>query len=94
MKAINNNLLVIVPETPSERKTDSGLFLTSPESESKIIKGVVFHAGDVPLLTGGYRSIDIKAGQQVWFPAFKASQIKHDGTTYHVISEDAVLAVE
>ena len=86
-------MLVIVPEAPSERTTASGIVLTAPDTESTIISGEVFDTGVVPLADGTFRDMRVRRGDKVWFPMFKASKIKHEGVTYHVITEDAILAV-
>ncbi|MCL5290053.1 MAG: co-chaperone GroES [Bacillota bacterium] len=84
---------VVVKATPQEEKTKSGIVLPDTAKE-KPQQGEVVAVGPGRLLDNGQRAtIDLKAGDKVFFSKYAGNEVKIDEEEYLILREMDVLAV-
>jgi chaperonin GroES len=84
---------VIVRRTEEEKTTASGLIIPDSASE-KPSQGVVLAVGKGKITDNGTLiKVDIKVGDTVVFGQYTGTEIKSDGETLLVMSEDDIVAV-
>jgi chaperonin GroES len=84
---------VIVRRTEEEKTTASGLIIPDSASE-KPSQGVVLAVGKGKITENGTLiKLDIEVGDTVVFGQYAGTEIKSDGETLLVMSEDDIVAV-
>ena len=84
---------VVVKALPQEEKTKSGIVLPDTAKE-KPQQGEVIAVGPGRLLENGQRAtIDVKAGDKVFFSKYAGNEVKIDEQEYLILREMDILAV-
>jgi len=85
---------ILVKRDDPQTKTDSGIFL--PESsKEKPKQGKVIALGDGPLNKekGTRMPFTVKKGDTVIFTTYSGTEVKIDGDTYLIMTEEDILGV-
>ncbi|MGE0432638.1 MAG: co-chaperone GroES [Planctomycetota bacterium] len=84
---------ILVKRTEAETTTAGGIVLPDSAKE-KPREGKVVSLGDGKRLKNGSRqAFQVKAGDRVIFTSYAGSEIKVDGETLLVMTEDDILAI-
>ena len=84
---------ILVKPAPKEEKTASGLFISSGAQE-KPQRGEVVAVGAGKLNDKGERvTLDIKAGDQVFYGKFGGTEVKVDGEDLLLLRADDIYAI-
>ncbi|HIM58107.1 MAG TPA: co-chaperone GroES [Gammaproteobacteria bacterium] len=84
---------VIVRRTEEEKTTASGLIIPDSATE-KPLEGKILAVGNGRINDNGdVLSLDVKVGDRVLFGQYAGTEIKVDGETLLVMSEDDIVAV-
>ena len=84
---------VLVKRLPEEEKTESGIIIPDTAKEKPQL-GVVVAAGPGKLLKNGkVLPLEVKKGDQVFFPKYAGSEIKLKGEEHLILHEDDLLGV-
>lgn len=84
----------VVIKAVTEEVTKSGIVLPDTLSKEKPEKGTVIAIGDGKLLDNGQKStMSVKAGDQVMFKKYSATEVKVDGEEYLIVREGDIIAI-
>lgn len=84
---------ILVSVVKPEEKTQSGLYIPVTIDE-KIVSGKVLAVGSGYLTdSGSIVPLEVKAGDSIMFNKQMSVEVKHDGTTMHLLREEHVLSV-
>ncbi len=85
---------IIVKRNEAQTKTDSGIFLPeSAKDKPKQGKIVALGSGILNKDTGKYMPFSVKKGDTVLFTTYSGTEIKIDGETFLIMTEEDVLGV-
>jgi chaperonin GroES len=84
---------IVIKRQEAPEKTKSGLFIPTSSSK-KPNQGTVLAVGTGNLQDdGSLQPLQVQTGDTVVFSEYSGSKITHDGTDYHILSEDEVLGI-
>ncbi len=85
---------IIVKRNEAQTKTDSGIFLPeTAKDKPKQGKIVALGSGILNKDTGKYMPFSVKKGDTVLFTTYSGTEIKIDGETFLIMTEEDVLGV-
>ena len=85
---------LLVKRDEAQTKTDSGIFLPeTAKDKPKQGKIVALGSGILNKDTGKYMPFSVKKGDTVLFTTYSGTEIKIDGETYLIMTEEDVLGV-
>ncbi len=85
---------LLVKRDEAQTKTDSGIFLPeTAKDKPKQGKIVALGSGILNKETGKYMPFSVKKGDTVLFTTYSGTEIKIDGETYLIMTEEDVLGV-
>ncbi len=85
---------IIVKRNEAQSKTDSGIFLPeTAKDKPKQGKIVALGSGILNKDTGKYMPFTVKKGDTVLFTTYSGTEIKIDGETFLIMTEEDVLGV-
>ncbi len=90
LKPLHDNVVLKVEK--QEKKTASGIILTTEAKEQPSIAKVIA-VGDGKIVDGKKEEITLKVGDQVIFKKYSTTEIKIENEEYLIISEKDILAV-
>ncbi len=85
---------LLVKRDEAQTKTDSGIFLPeSAKDKPKQGKVVALGSGILNKDTGKYMPFSVKKGDTVIFTTYSGTEVKIDGETFLIMTEEDVLGV-
>mgnify|MGYP000887623097 FL=1 len=85
---------VIVKRDEAQSKTDSGIFIPeAAKDKPKQGKIVALGSGILNKDTGKYMPFTVKKGDTVLFTTYSGTEIKIDGETFIIMTEEDILGV-
>ena len=88
---LSNN--VLIRQADEMEETKSGLIIP-PNAQEKPHQGKVIAVGPGRLLENGNRSdMNVNEGETILFGKYSGQEIKIDGETYLIMSEDDILGI-
>ncbi|MSQ91249.1 MAG: co-chaperone GroES [Phycisphaerales bacterium] len=85
---------LLVKRDEAQTKTNSGIFLPeSAKDKPKQGKVVALGSGILNKETGKYMPFSVKKGDTVLFTTYSGTEIKVDGETYLIMTEEDVLGI-
>lgn len=93
LQAMNDNIVVELPELAKEQKTETGIFLGVTNPQTKQNQGTVVAVGEGRITTDGTLiPFSIKEGDEIIFNRFAGTEIMgSDGKKYLIIKITDVL---
>jgi chaperonin GroES len=92
IKPIHSN--VVLKPITEDQVTKSGIVLPDTAPKERPEKGEVIAVGEGRLLNDGQRAaMSVKQGDTVMFKKYSPDEVKIEGETYLVISEDDIIAI-
>ncbi len=92
IKPIHSN--VVLKPITEDQVTKSGIVLPDTVEKERPEKGEVIAVGEGRLLNDGQRAaMSVKQGDTVMFKKYSPDEVKIEGETYLVISEDDIIAI-
>ncbi len=83
---------VVLEATPEEKKTQSGIILTSSDSEKPSIATVVA-VGKGKFEESDHVPLTVKKGDRVVFKRYATTEVKLNDVTYLILKESDILAI-
>ena len=84
---------VVLEKTKEEKKTESGIILTTGEAKDVPSVGVVVAVGPGKVVDGKLVEIDLKKGQKVIFKKYSGTDVTYKKKDYLLISAEDILAI-
>ena len=85
---------LLVKRDEAQTKTDSGIFIPeSAKDKPKQGKVVALGSGILNKEKGTYMPFTVKKGDTVLFTSYSGTEVKIDGDTYLIMTEEDVLGV-
>ncbi len=85
---------IIVKRNEAQTKTDSGIFLPeTAKDKPKQGKIIALGSGILNKDTGKYMPFSVKKGDTVLFTTYSGTEIKIDGETFLIMTEEDVLGI-
>ena len=85
---------VIVKRDEAQSKTDSGIFIPeAAKDKPKQGKIVALGSGILHKDTGKYMPFTVKKGDTVLFTTYSGTEIKIDGETFIIMTEEDILGI-
>ncbi|MSR29448.1 MAG: co-chaperone GroES [Phycisphaerales bacterium] len=85
---------LLVKRDEAQTKTDSGIFLPeNAKDKPKQGKVIALGSGILNKDTGKYMPFTVKKGDTVLFTTYSGTEVKIDGDTYLIMTEEDVLGV-
>ncbi|MEI6878225.1 MAG: co-chaperone GroES [Planctomycetota bacterium] len=85
---------VIVKRDEAQSKTDSGIFIPeAAKDKPKQGKIVALGSGILNKDTGKYMPFTVKKGDTVLFTTYSGTEIKIDGETFIIMTEEDILGI-
>ena len=85
---------IIVKRNEAQTKTDSGIFLPeTAKDKPKQGKIIALGSGILNNDTGKYMPFSVKKGDTVLFTTYSGTEIKIDGETFLIMTEEDVLGI-
>jgi chaperonin GroES len=85
---------VIVKRDQAQSKTDSGIFIPeAAKDKPKQGKIVALGSGILNKDTGKYMPFTVKKGDTVLFTTYSGTEIKIDGETFIIMTEEDILGI-
>lgn len=85
---------VVVKPVKEEEMTKSGIMLPDTIDKEKKTEGEVVAVGPGKTLENGTRAqMDVQVGQKVLFKSWGGDEVKVEGETYKILSQDDILAI-
>ncbi len=85
---------LLVKRDEAQTKTDSGIFIPeSAKDKPKQGKIVALGSGILNKESGKYMPFTVKKGDTILFTTYSGTEIKIDGETYLIMTEEDVLGV-
>ena len=84
---------VILKRVAEETKTAGGLFIPT-NSQEKPDQGIVVAVGPGRVTENGtLRPVDLKVGERVLFSKYGGTEVKFEGETHLILTDDEIYAV-
>ena len=94
LQPINDNIIIKLPQTEKEIKTNSGIFLGSNNGQAKPDQGEIIAVGQGRLTANGdLIPLTVKEGQTVIFNKFAGSEIAVGDDRFLILKETDILVI-
>ncbi len=85
---------VLLQKEKKQKESPSGFVLPDTSSQERGLRGKVVAVGSGRLLDNGEMvPVAVKKGDTVLFASYGGEEVKIDGTEYHLVREDQLLAI-
>jgi chaperonin GroES len=92
IKPLEDKVVLELPK--AEEKTTSFGLIIAGSSEEKPQEGIVVSVGPGIIFANGDRmTLDVKAGDKVFFSKYQGTEVSHDGKDYLIIAYRDIFAV-
>lgn len=90
IKPLYNHVVLELIE--AEKKTASGIILPDKNNEQPAI-GKIIAVGSGKVVDGKTIPLQVKEQDKVVYKKYATTEVKLDGKSYHIVSEDDILAI-
>lgn len=93
LEAINDNVIVRLPEMEKEIKSKAGIILAQNNGQAKSDRGTVVAVGKGRITSDGKLiALTVKEGDEIIFNRFAGTEIMQGETKFLIIKESDILA--